>query len=127
MQVQESLWGRGRNVLFIITIYKLILSTPNKSCDLYPIPTALVKQCCAELLPIITNIINGSLVLVSGVFPSDYKIALVRPNIKKSNLDPNVLKAAFHLVDHEVLVKRLDNYFGFSVIGLVHCFLLDKS
>ena len=29
---------------------------------------------------------------MSGVFPSDYKVALVRPIIKKSNLDPDVLK-----------------------------------
>ena len=47
-------------------------------------------QCSAELLPTITNIINGS--LMSGVFLSDYKVALVRPIIKKSNLDPDVLK-----------------------------------
>ena len=163
----------------------------------------LVKQCCAELLPNITNIINGS--LVSGVFPSDYKVALVRPIIKKSNLDPDVLKnyrpvsnlhsiskltekvvagqfemhlennnlldpyqsgyrkhhstetavlnitndilskkdshqatalvsidlsAAFDLVDHDVLVKRLDNYFGFSapcLTGLNHFFLIDLN
>ena len=39
-----------------IEVRKLILSTPNKSCDLDPIPTTLVKQCCAELLSIITNI-----------------------------------------------------------------------
>ena len=35
-----------------IEVHKLILSTPNKSCDLDPIPTTLLKQCCAELLPI---------------------------------------------------------------------------
>ena len=66
-----------------IEIHRLILSTPNKSCDLNPIPTTLVNQCCADLLPIITNtcIINGS--LVSGVFPSDYKVALVRPIITR--------------------------------------------
>ena len=29
---------------------------------------------------------------MSGVFPSDYKISLVRPIIKKSNLNPDVLK-----------------------------------
>ena len=185
-----------------IEVHKLILSTPNKSCDLGPIPTTLVKQCCAELLPFITNIINGS--LVSGVFPSDYKVSLVRPIIKKSNLDPDVLKnyrpvsniqyvskltekvvagqiekylgnnnlldpyqsgyrkhhsteiavfnitnnilsmkdchqatalvsidlsAAFDLVDHDVLVKRLDNYFGFSAIVLdwFKSFLSERS
>ena len=66
------------------------MSTPNKLCDLDPIPTTLLKQCCAELLPIITNIINSS--LVSSVFPSAYKLALVGPIIKKNSLDPDVLK-----------------------------------
>ena len=70
---------------------KLIRSTPNKSCDLDPIPTTLLKQCCAELLPIITSIINGS--LSPGVFPSEYRlIALVRPIIKKCTLDPEIFK-----------------------------------
>ena len=73
-----------------IEVHKLILSTPNKSCDLDLISTTLVKQCCAELLPLITNIIKGS--LVSGVFPSDYKVVPVRPIMKKSSLDPEVLK-----------------------------------
>ena len=75
-----------------IEIHRLILSTPNKLCDLDPIPTTLVNQCCTDLLPIITNIINGS--LVSGVFLNDYKVALVGPIIKTSNLDPDLLKTA---------------------------------
>ena len=73
-----------------VKVHKLILSAPNKSCDLDLIPTTFVKQCCAELLPAITSIINGS--LMSGVFPSDYKVVLVRPIIKKSSLDPDVIK-----------------------------------
>ena len=87
-----------------IEIHKLILSTPNKSCEFDPIPTTLVKQCCAELLPTITNIINGS--LVSGVFPSDYKVALVRPIIKKRNLDPDVLKKTIDLCQIYTLYQR---------------------
>ena len=53
---------RPRLVVFqpvaTIEVHKLILSTQNKSCDLDPIPTTLFTQCCAELWPIITNIIN---------------------------------------------------------------------
>ena len=59
-------------------------------CDLDPIPTTLLKQCCAELLPIITSIING--LLSSGVFPSEYRLALVRPIIKKCTPDPEIFK-----------------------------------
>ena len=74
----------------ISEVMKLIRSTPNKSCDLDPIPTTLLKQCCVELLPIITSIINGS--LLSGMFPSEYRLALVRPIIKKCTLDPEIFK-----------------------------------
>ena len=39
------------------------------------------------------------------------------------------LSAAFDLVDHDVLVKRLDNYFGFSatVLDWFKSFLSDRS
>ena len=183
-------------------VMKLIRSTPNKSCDLDPIPTTLLKQCCAELLPIITSIINGS--LSSGVFPSEYRLALVRPIIKKCTLDPEILKnyrpvsnlhyiskliekvvadqidlhlenndmldpyqsgyrkhhstetamlnitndmlqmkdynlstalvsidlsAAFDLVDHDILVNRLENYFGFTatVLHWFRSFVSERS
>ena len=61
-------------------VRKLILSTPNNSCDLDPIPTTLLKRYCTELLAVITSIING---LRSPVeIPSEYRLALVRPIIK---------------------------------------------
>ena len=44
---------------------KLILSSQDKSCDLDPLPTKLLKSCLHVLLTPITNIIN----LESGCFP----------------------------------------------------------
>jgi len=61
-----------------------------KSCDLDPIPASLFSQIYQHLLPSITTIINSS--LASGVFPSAFKTALVRPLLKKDSLDPNNLK-----------------------------------
>ena len=46
-----------------------------KSCDLDPMPTSVLLDCLDVVLPSITDIINGS--LVSGVFPSFYKSAIV--------------------------------------------------
>ena len=44
-----------------------IASCPNKSCQLDPIPTWLVKQCVDQLLPLLTSRINES--LTKGEFP----------------------------------------------------------
>ena len=49
-------------------------------------PAKLVSDCLDILLPVITRIINSS--LESSVFPRDWKEALVRPLLKKDNLDP---------------------------------------
>ena len=49
-------------------VLKIIKSTPNKSCDLDPIPTSLVFDCISVLLTPITNTVNYS--LQEGSFPS---------------------------------------------------------
>ena len=53
-------------------------------------PTSFVKVAVGALAPIITRIVNGS--LMSGVFPSCYKEALVTPLLKKQSLDCNLLQ-----------------------------------
>ena len=71
-----------------ITLSKLeevILSTPNKNCELDPIPTSLLKQILPSIVTIIADIINIS--LRDGIFPETLRKALVRPLLKKPNLD----------------------------------------
>ena len=63
---------------------------PKKSCDLGPIPSPVFLDCLDELIPVITDIINTS--LIYGVVPQCFKYALVKPLLKKSNLDPELLK-----------------------------------
>ena len=70
-------------------ITQLIKSSPDKQCDLDPIPTSLLKKCLPVLVPTITNIVNLS--LVSGTFPSNFKESIVTPLIKKPSLDPDNL------------------------------------
>ena len=55
-------------------VSKLILSSPNKSRELDPIPTFLLKSCLHTLFIPITKIIHLS--LCSGVFPSQFKPSL---------------------------------------------------
>ena len=58
--------------------------TSYNSCGLDPIP------CIDELLPLLTSIINKS--FEYGVFPIKFKQALIRPLLKKHNLDPEESK-----------------------------------
>ena len=65
----------------------IIKNYPNKSCDLDPFPTLLLKSCIDQLILPITTIINLS--MQSGVVPQDFKQALVNPLIKKQTLCKN--------------------------------------
>ena len=66
------------------------MKSPNKSCELDPIPTWLLKCCLTELLPLITTLVNKS--LTTGSFPEGFKLALIKPHLKKQTLDPDLLK-----------------------------------
>ena len=65
-------------------IRSLISSSSKKHCALDPMPSSLIVDCLDELLPVITKIVNSS--LVQGHFPQDWKEALVKPLKKKSGL-----------------------------------------
>ena len=67
-------------------ILSLVSSTPNKSCNLDPIPTHLIKSSIHVLAPILKKIVNTS--LSTGNFPSPWKRAIIQPKLKKYNLDP---------------------------------------
>ena len=71
-------------------VRKTIIETPPKSCELDPLPTKFLVHHLDILLPTITHIINQS--ILSGVVPHEFKSAIVKPLLKKSNLDPNELK-----------------------------------
>ena len=70
-------------------VHNIITQSIKTSCDLDPIPTPLLFEHLDSLLPIITKILNES--LSSGTVPTEFKTAIVKPLLKKNNLDPNVL------------------------------------
>ena len=77
------------NLLSQCEVRATILSSIEKSCPLDPIPTTLLVKHLEELLPSDTRIINLS--LDTGYFTDQWKLALVRPLLKKDGLEP-VLK-----------------------------------
>ena len=70
-------------------IWNIIKLSPVKSCELDPLPTLLLKECKAELVPLITDIVNMS--LRESMFPKSLKTALIRPLLKKTGLDSDIL------------------------------------
>ena len=97
-------------------ILKIIKSSSTKSCDLDPIPTALVKECADILVTSVTNIINYS--LREGSFPHCLKTAYVTPLLKKPDLDRNLLKnyrpvsnlSFISKLIEKVVAKQLNDY-----------------
>ena len=56
-----------------------------KCCDLDPIPAYILKECKSTILPVLTNIVNMS--LQSASMPAALKEAMIKPKLKKDNLD----------------------------------------
>ena len=79
-----------QSICLLTQVVCVLKRSPTKSCNLDPVPTNLLKDYSHVILPVITKIINQS--LSSGIFPSTFKTALIRPLLKKSSLDQEILK-----------------------------------
>ena len=85
------------------------------SCSLDPIPSDFLMNFLPETVPVITNIVNK--ILISGSFTECMKSAIVRPLIKKINMDKEILKnyrpvsnlSFLSKVVEKVIAKRLIN------------------
>ena len=66
------------------TVEEIINSMHSKSCELDAIPTPLLKRLMRKCLPFITKIVNIS--LTHGIFSDNWKVAIVRPLLKKAGL-----------------------------------------
>ena len=66
-------------------VENIINTTPSKSCDIDPILTTLLKEILPLVITIFTEMINKP--LITGIFSENLKEALVKPLLKKANLD----------------------------------------
>ena len=67
-------------------LYSIIRPLAKKSCFLDPIPARLLLQSLDTLSPVILKIVNLS--IESAFLPVSLKEAIIKPILKKSNLDP---------------------------------------
>uniref|UniRef100_A0A8C6LDP4 Reverse transcriptase domain-containing protein n=1 Tax=Nothobranchius furzeri TaxID=105023 RepID=A0A8C6LDP4_NOTFU len=68
---------------------KILASSKPSTCILDPIPTKLFKDAFPLVTAPILDIINLSLVNGYGYVPQDFKVAVIKPSLKKPSLDPD--------------------------------------
>ena len=73
--------------LSLVEVRELIKNSKTKSCGMDPIPTSILKQCLETFVEPIAYIINSS--VNQSLFPSNLKLSMVIPSIKKNSLNPN--------------------------------------
>ena len=66
-------------------VHTVIMRMKNKHCKLDTIPVGILKQILEACLPAITQIVNMS--LSNGEFCENWKVAVVKPLLKKPGLD----------------------------------------
>ena len=67
-----------------------ILLAQESTCSSDPVPSNLLYLCIDVIAPLLTRIVNLS--LSSGIFPKEFKYAVVKPLLKKPTLDSTNLK-----------------------------------
>lgn len=82
---------------------KIIMASKPSSCILDPIPTKLLKELLPVLGPPMLNIINGS--LSTGCVPNSLKVAVIKPLLKKPNLDPENIKNESAYIESSIPLK----------------------
>ena len=102
-------------------VRKVIMNSPNKSCEIDSIPTWLLKECIDELLPLITTLINRS--LSTGKFPEHFKEAIIRLRLKKTNNDIDELKNYRPVSNLNFISKIIEKI----VMARIKCHLISNN
>ena len=102
-------------------VRKVIMNSPNKSCEIDSIPTWLLKECIDELLSLITTLINRS--LSTGKFPEHFKEAIIRPLLKKTNSDIDELKNYRPVSNLNFISKIIEKI----VMARIECHLIRNN
>ena len=73
------------NTLFENEVKSVTVAMTTKNCELDAIPTALLMKTLPYTIKVIACIVNIS--LSQGIFARDWKMALVKPLLKKEGLE----------------------------------------
>lgn len=100
---------------------KLILESRSTTCATDPLPCRLLKAALPVLSRTLTSVVNTS--LQNGVVPSRFKLATIRPLLKKADLDMNDLASYRPISTLPFLSKILER----AVFQQIKEYLDDKN
>ncbi len=101
-------------------LYKLVKSSKPATCMLDPVPSKLLKEVLPEVIYPLLIIINSSLSL--GYVPKTFKLAVIKPLIKKTQHDPKELFNYRPISNLPFLSKILE-----KVVSSQLCSFLEKN
>ena len=84
-------------------VSNVITSLKSKSCKLDAIPTVILKKMLPKVITLITKIVNIS--LGDGLFCREWKMAVVRPLLKKLGLE--LIFPNFRLVSNLTFISKV--------------------
>ena len=96
-------------------VIKLVNKSSTKSCFLDALPTNQLKDNITVLAPFFTSFFNSS--LSAGIFPNQFKTAIIRPLLKKVGLDNNLLKNYRPISNLSFLSKTLERIVADQLCG----------
>ena len=85
---------------------EILPALTNKTSVLDPMPTHIIKEYSSTLLPVLKNIVTIS--LAEGLFPESLKTSIIRPKLKKPDLDKETLKNYRPLANTSFLSKVIE-------------------
>ena len=103
------------------TLMKIVMASKPSSCILDSIPTKLLKELLPVLGPPMLNIINSS--LSTRCVPNSLKVAVIKPLLKKPNLDPENIKKTICLYR----IFHSSQIFRKGCCAATHCLPEDKQ
>ena len=92
-----------------VEIRNIIKRSPAKSGELDPLPTWLLKECIAELVPTIIDIVNMS--LRDSMMPKSLKTVLIRPLLMRTGLDSDILKNYRPVPNLTFILKVIERWY----------------
>ena len=96
----------------------IITSSKPTTCSLDPVPTRLLKE---VLIPVGTSLLNMvNLSLVAGYVPQSFKVAVIKPLLKKPTLDPGILANYRPISNLPFLSKILEKTVAKQLCDFLH-------
>ena len=94
------------NSISLDTFIKIVMASKPSSCILDPIPTKLLTELLPVLGPPMLNIINSS--LSTRCVPNSLNVSVIKPLLKKPNLDPENIKNYYPISNLPFLSKHFE-------------------